>query len=97
MSMMWLCVGCTRENADNFQSDNVYLSFTVTHETNMNCGVFESDIYYYDIDERKIDKVAVVPYTSQYPLAVYEKKKISCIIVQIVKIYLARTICLNIN
>lgn len=75
MSMMWLCVGCTRENADNFQSDNVYLSFTVTHETNMNSGVFESDIYYYDIDERKIDKVAVVPYTSQYPLAVYEKKE----------------------
>lgn len=53
-------------------SSALYLSFTVTHAVEGSESTFESDIYYYGLKEKQVKKVATIPYTSAYPIGVYD-------------------------
>lgn len=66
---MCFLVGCHKES--NSIPEGLYLSFTVTHGVTGSDG-FESDVYYFNLEEQEVKKIATVPYTSQYPLAVYD-------------------------
>lgn len=50
---------------------DTYISFTLTFEED---GQLLSEVYYFNLEDEEVHQVAVVPYTSQYPLTVYEKK-----------------------
>lgn len=58
-------------DSESNKSENAYISITATHETKQN-NVLESTIYQYDLTSEKCKRIASVPYTSQYPLAVYQ-------------------------
>lgn len=60
-----LLSGCNRLDTSK------YISFTVTVEENKK---LHSEVYYFDLSNEEVEKVAVLPYTSQYPLTVYDKK-----------------------
>lgn len=80
--LMTLFIGCqsSSDRADNTKnnklnnegSSTLYLSFTVTHAVEGSEGSFESDIYYYGLKEKEVKKVATIPYTSAYPIGVYD-------------------------
>jgi len=50
-----------------------YISMTITHESEEE-GQYESDIIIYDILKDDSDVIVSLPYTSQYPLTVYDKR-----------------------
>lgn len=83
--MMISFVGCqSNDDSTDVTEDNqlkndiskrdsaLYLSFTVTHAVEGSEDSFESDIYYYGLKEKEVKKVATIPYTSSYPIGVYD-------------------------
>lgn len=62
--------GCQSENA----AKAPYLSMTVTHATAVE-EQFEMDVYCFDLSSEQMEKVAALPYTAQYPLTVYDRKR----------------------
>ncbi len=56
---------------ENHVDGDLYISFTVTSAKADNS--FTSRVYYYNLKEEKLEKIASVPYTSQYPYTVYDK------------------------
>ena len=50
---------------------NKYITFTLTVDSN---SELTSEIYQFNLNDEKVIKIAEIPYTSQYPLTVYDKK-----------------------
>ena len=51
--------------------NNDYITFTLTIDVN---NELLSEIYQFNLSDEKVIKIAEIPYTSQYPLTVYNKK-----------------------
>ncbi|MEG0367531.1 MAG: hypothetical protein RR585_11895 [Coprobacillus sp.] len=66
-------VGCTNNSVPIEERKDLYISFTVTHAISNSEEKFESDVYCYDLYKKQVKKVATVPYTSQYPLTIYDE------------------------
>lgn len=64
--------GCSSKtsNIDEKKAGN-YITFNVTKEENTSLTMYN---YYYDIDSKKLELMAEIPYESEYPLSVYDKK-----------------------
>ena len=70
-----LLTGCQKHQpSKNDLEDELAISIMTTR-TGDREGTFESDIYLFDMKTAKTKKIATVPYTSQYPLSVYDPQK----------------------
>ena len=75
LSLMFLLTGCQKhESLQTNPEDQLAISIMTTRN-GQKAGTFESDIYLCDIKTAKTKKIATVPYTSQYPLSVYDPQK----------------------
>ena len=75
LSLMFLLTGCQKhESLQTNPEDQLAISIMTTRN-GQKAGTFESDIYLFDMKTAKTKKIATVPYTSQYPLSVYDPQK----------------------
>lgn len=73
-TMVPLLCSCQKHQPSKInQEDRLAISIMTTRNGKQK-GTFESDVYLFDMKTKKNKKVATVPYTSQYPLSVYDPK-----------------------
>lgn len=70
---LFIVVGCQNNVFDeNSIKENYYISFTVTKKEKNKLNMY---IYTYDLKNNEIQCKDKIPYTSQYPLGIYDKKR----------------------
>lgn len=75
LSLIFLLTGCQKYHALKSNPEDQLAISIMTTRNGEKEGTFESDIYLFDMKTQKTKKIAAVPYTSQYPLSVYDPQK----------------------